>query len=46
MISCYDYHLLNGVDVVEIFIGSRITVVVGISRCWSTSPVARVAARM
>ncbi len=41
VISCYNYHVLNGVDVGRDL--HRITVAAadGTSRCWSTSPAGR-----
>ncbi len=45
VLSCYDYHVLNGVDVGRTCIGSPIAAAAGTSRCSSTSRGARVVAR-
>ena len=45
VISCYDHHVLNGVDWAETCTGSLIVAAVGTSRCWNTSPAARAAGR-
>ena len=45
VISCYDYHVLNGWMSVGTCIGSRNAVAAGTSHCWNTSPAARAAGR-